>query len=197
MIHNVCISVCIIYSGVYIIYSLCIIYSGLNVKITKKYAYSSPIISTFWRPESIIRNILQANYYRPQRSWCKVIFSQTSVILRGSGGCMARGGMCGGGHAGGHAWQGCVHGGRHAWQGGGHAWGVCMAGGMHGGGCAWKGGMHDMHVPPGRYYGYGIRSMSGRYTSYWNAFLYTLILQVINFRQDIRIQTDTPWIMLP
>ena len=27
------------------------------------------------------------------------------------------------------------------------------------------------HTPLGRYYGYGIRSMRGRYTSYWNAFL--------------------------
>ena len=35
--------------------------------------------------------------------------------------------------------------------------------GMHGGGHVWQGGMH------GRYY--EIRSMSGRYASYWNAFL--------------------------
>ena len=51
---------------------------------------------------------------------------------------------------GGHAWQGGIHG------GGGH---VCMAGG------AWWG--HAWH---GRYY--GIWSMSRRYTSYWNAFLF-------------------------
>ena len=44
---------------------------------------------------------------------------------------------------------------------GGRGRGACMArgGGVHGGG------------PPGRYYGYGIRWMSGRYASYWNAFL--------------------------
>ena len=36
------------------------------------------------------------------------------------------------------------------------AGGACVAGGEHGGG----GGMH------------GIRSMSGRYASYWNAFLF-------------------------
>ena len=60
----------------------------------------------------------------------------------------------------GHAWQGaCVAGsvrGRgHAWQGGG---GIC------GKGHAWLGGVH------GRYY--EIRSMSGRYASYYNAFLF-------------------------
>ena len=51
---------------------------------------------------------------------------------------------------------------------GGHAWlrGVCVVvGGVHGGG----GG--------GACVGYDeIRSMSGRYTSYWNAFLFMWIL---------------------
>ena len=75
--------------------------------------------------------------------------------------------------AGGRAWWG------HAWQG------ACVAGGMHGswgvcmvvGGCAWQedmrgGGGHACHAhTPGRYY--VIRSMSGQYTSYWNAFLFT------------------------
>ena len=85
----------------------------------------------------------------------------------------------------GHAWQrGCVHGGGHEWQGQ-HAtpwqilWprhmvnervvGVCMAGGMHG-----RGSMQ----PPGRYYGHSIQSMSGQYTSYWNAFLFSIVLMV-------------------
>ena len=41
----------------------------------------------------------------------------------------------------------------------GHVWqGACMAGGV----CCW-GGIHDRY--------YEIRSMSGRYASYWNAFL--------------------------
>ena len=64
----------------------------------------------------------------------------------------------------------CVAGG-HVWWGACMAEGACVAGGMHGRGgvcmvrgCAWQGGMH------GRYY--EIRSMSGRYTSYWNAFLF-------------------------
>ena len=51
---------------------------------------------------------------------------------------------------------GGMHGREHAWQG--DAWWACMAGGLHG-----------MHGPPNRYY--EIRSMSGRYASYWNAFL--------------------------
>ena len=50
-----------------------------------------------------------------------------------------------------------------------------MPGDVHGGGGAcMAGGMVDMH-PPGRYYGYGIRSISGRYASYWNAFLFRFI----------------------
>ena len=48
--------------------------------------------------------------------------------------------------------------------GGGGAWGLaCMVGGMHGRGAWVVGGMC------GRYY--EIWSMSGRYASYWNAFL--------------------------
>ena len=48
----------------------------------------------------------------------------------------------------------CMAGGGHVWQGG-----MCMARG-----CAWHA------CPPGRYY--NIWSLSGRYASYWNAFLY-------------------------
>ena len=78
----------------------------------------------------------------------------------------------------GHAWQGaCMRecmaaGGGYAW------WGVCVAGGMHGGGYVWQGDMQGSgeggcmaggHTCHGR--NYGIRSMSGCYASYWNAFL--------------------------
>ena len=95
------------------------------------------------------------SYYRPQRNWSKVIFSQASAILSTGG----------------------------AWTG------VCVAGGMHGcGGMRGReGGMLDMHAPQGRYYGYGIRSMSGRCASYWNAFLLQGIIIVNKFnvgRQD-------------
>ena len=136
-------------------------------------------------------------FYRTQTQFAKVMFyTCLSVILFTGGGGEVwhawRGGACvaGGMHdrgvvgGGGHGWQGmdawqgvCVaggmHGGGHAWQGGMHGGGhvkqgACMAGGMHGRGCmaggrAWWGGVH------GRYY--KIWSMSGRYASYWNAFL--------------------------
>ena len=77
--------------------------------------------------------------------------------------CMAGGGMCDRGM--------CMVGG-HAW------WGGCMAGGACMGGHAWQGGV--THTPPGRYYRYGIRSMSGRYASYWNAFLFIIGLLMGN-----------------
>ena len=119
--------------------------------------------------------------YRPQRSWGKILFSQASVILStGGGACMAEGvrgwwGLaC---MARGHAWWGggmcgrgaCVAGGMCGWR---HVWR-----GMHDRECVWQGtcvigGVCDTHAPPGRYYGYGIWSMSGRYSSYWNAFLF-------------------------
>ena len=98
-------------------------------------------------------------YYRPQRSWGKVISSQASVILS-TGGGVHGGGMHGGGVHGGGMHGGGVHG-----------------RGVHGGGCAWQGVVCDMHASPGRYYCYGIRSMSGRYASYWNAFLLMEIVQ--------------------
>ena len=109
------------------------------------------------------------------------------------GACVA-GGMHGRGAcmAGGHAWQGhewhwvthgkgaCMVGGIYGWgmHGRGHAWqrgvcgrGACITGGIYGRGMHGRG--HAYHAcPPSRYYGHGIRSMSGRYTSYWNAFLF-------------------------
>ena len=82
------------------------------------------------------------------------------------------GGVCDRGvcMAGGHAWKGgvCVAGGAcvagEACMAGVCVAGACMAG-MHDRGCAWQG----MHAPPRGYD--EIRSMSGRYASYWNAFL--------------------------
>ena len=64
-----------------------------------------------------------------------------------------------------------------------------MAGGscMAGRGVCMVGGMRDMHAtsppPPGRYY--GLRSMSGRYASYWNAFLF--IFYLISKLLDIQL----------
>ena len=57
------------------------------------------------------------------------------------------------------------------WVAGGHSWwmGACVAGlGMYDRGCVGGGGV----APSGRYH--EIRSMSGRYASYWNAFLLKL-----------------------
>ena len=133
--------------------------------------------------------------YRPQTKFAKVIFSQVSVCsqgggVHGKGVCMA-GGMCGRGAcmAGGCACQGCMHG----WgvcMSGGHAWqGACMTGGMHGTGVcvaggvwltrghAWQGGAWHAHPPASRYY--EIWSMSGRYTSYWKAFLSTMLSGIV------------------
>ena len=113
------------------------------------------------------------------------------------GACMVTGGLCGClGHAwlwGGHAW---LWGGMHG-CGGGHAWlpGACMVtGGVHGcrGACVVAGGVHccgggacvvagghawlaggGVHAWLRGCLGYDkIRSISGRYASYWNAFLY-------------------------
>ena len=83
--------------------------------------------------------------YRPQRSWGKVIFSEARVhILSTAGvrGCSGGGGGC--------AWLllgGC------AWLLGGRAW--LLPGGM-------RGIRRDTEI----------RSMSRRYASYWNAFLF-------------------------
>ena len=85
----------------------------------------------------------------------------------------------------GHAWQvgihgGGVHGRRSVYDGGmcGSRGGMCGGGGTCGrgdmcarracmaGGHAWQWGMH------GRYN--EIRSMSGRYASYWNVFLFSV-----------------------
>ena len=97
--------------------------------------------------------------------------------MHGEGACMA-GGMCGGGGM--HGRGVCVAGG-HAWQGWGVWQGACMAESVRGRGCAWwgevcmaRGGVHGRGGMRGRYY--EIRSMSGRYASYLNAFLLKLKL---------------------
>ena len=99
-------------------------------------------------------------YYRPQKKFAKVMFLQVSVILSTRGGGMA----C---MAGGRVWQGEGVRGRGVCDGG-----ACVVGGvMHGRGgmSGWGGGMR------GRYY--EIRSICGRYGSYWNAFLYVIVVK--------------------
>ena len=85
---------------------------------------------------------------------------------------------------------------------GGHAWcweGVCGGGGRHGargacmvpgGACVVLGGMHGAGrtcvVAGGPCMGYDeIRSMSGRYASYWNAFLFVFILGEKNLNKHM------------
>ena len=95
------------------------------------------------------------HYYCPQTKFAKVMFLQVSV-------CSQRGDV----HGGGHVWWGTCMVGGHVWQG------VCMAGGMCG-----NGACMSCTCPPSRHY--EIRSMSGRYASYWNAFLFTRINPVL------------------
>ena len=67
----------------------------------------------------------------------------------------------------GGVWQGGMRG-----RGSMHGRGACVAGGVRGRGGV-RGGGHTCHS---RYY--GIRSMSGRCASYWNASLFTLLLHL-------------------
>ena len=132
--------------------------------------------------------------------------------MRGRGACMV----------GGSVWQGGMHGkggvcGRgHVWQGGMCGKGACVAGGVHGRGacvaggmCAWQGRGHAWWVACvveggmcGRYY--EIRSMSGRYASYWNAFLFSStgleripllpwLIRLLPRRQDDKFQVLSYW----
>ena len=97
--------------------------------------------------------------YRPQTKFAKVMFLQVSVILSTGGGGVhgcSRGGM-----------RGCSRGGC-TWllRGGVHAWlllGVC--------GCS--GGVRGFFDE--------IRSMSGQYASYWNAYLFLFSFISSNF----------------
>ena len=148
-------------------------------------------------------------FYRPQRSWGKVIFSEACVnnSVHGGGvrGCPGgmRGFIRGGMH--GFIWgvRGFIRGGLRGfiqWGGmrgfiqqGGRAWfysgGVCVvlfSGGVcvvlfSRGACVvlFRGGMRGFFS----FSGYNeIRSMSGRYTSYWNAFL-----SFVTFKQCSRL----------
>ena len=128
-------------------------------------------------------------FYRPQRSWGKVIFSEACVNNSVHRGGSMRG--CTGGFAwfysGGCAWfysGGCVwfYLGGHAWFYSGGVRGFIQWGGMRGF-IQW-GGMRGFIQQGGPvrgffiFFGYNeIRSMSGRYASYWNAFL----LKIISF----------------
>ena len=108
---------------------------------------------------------LQANEYNilhkiivtaRKRSLRRLCF-YTCLSVRGGGG--VRGG----------GWGMCMAGGIHGWWGACMAGGVCMAGGgaCVAGGHAWHACPHPRQILQDTV----IRSMSGRYASYWNAFL--------------------------
>ena len=117
------------------------------------------------------------DFYRPQTKFAKVMFLQVSVCPRG-----------------GHAWL--LPGGR-AWllRGGVRAWllpgGVCVV--APGGACVVAPGGHawllqwgHVWLLPGGVHGFfdEIRSMSGQYASYWNAFLYEFVLIIVGPRAE-------------
>ena len=91
-----------------------------------------------------------------------------SKILSTGGTCIEGGGMHGrgcawwGGVVGGCAWRGGMHGEGHVWQG------AFMAGGP---------------TPPPQYY--EMRSMSGQYASYWNAFLLEQEIKIVTTNRII------------
>ena len=138
---------------------------------------------------------VNAHFYRPQTKFAKVMFLQVCLSTPGGGMCgFIRGGACmvlfrghvwfylGGvrGFIGGGGMHGFIRGvcmvlfgGMRGCSQGGHAWllpGGCMVapGGMHG--CS-RGGMRGCSRGGHAWFFDEIRSMSGRYASYWNAFL--------------------------
>ena len=128
------------------------------------------------------------SFYCLQTKFAKVMVLQVSVCPRGWG-CVWLGGMHGRGAcvADMHGKGGGMHGRGHSCRG------ACMVGGMHGrgtcmaGGCVWQ--AHP-HPTPGRYY--EIQSMSGRYASYWNAFLlYNANTKPYNIKQQVLSRCDT------
>ena len=121
---------------------------------------------------------------------CVVAHGGACVVAHRSGGaCVVahRGGMRGCSRGGGM--HGCSWGGVHGCsRGGGRAWlltgGACVVahrGGMRGcsqGGCAWLlGGCACF------FFLNEVGSMSGRYASYWNAFLFVIILYFLSFEE--------------
>ena len=112
---------------------------------------------------------------RPQTKFAKVMFLQVSVCPQGgrracvAGGVHGSGGVHGRGvHGWGHVWQrvACMAG-RVRGGGGVHGRGAFVVWGMRDrGACMAGGSMRDRY--------HEIRSISGRYASYWNAFLLIL-----------------------
>ena len=158
-----------------------------------------------------------------KRSLRRLCFYRCLSVHRGEGACVVAGGgmrgcrgacMVARGYA--WLWGVCMVAGGHAWLLGavcgywGHVWllgsmcgcwGVCMVaggygwllGGMHGcqGACMVAGGMHGCW---GRVHRYNkIRSMSGRYASYWNAFLLKFNIFFMNTLMNVYVHSSKSW----
>ena len=108
------------------------------------------------------------------RGACTVLFGGACVVLfRGGMRGFIQGGMCG-----------FIRGGMHGCSGG-----ACMV--LFGGACVvlFRGGVCGFFS----FFGYNeIQSMSGRYASYWNAFLFKVILQslLLGIRFNIRMHSS-------
>ena len=115
------------------------------------------------------------------RGACMVLFGGPCVVLFG-GACMVL--------FGGHAWfylggvRGFIQGGMRGFIRRGHAW-------FYLGGAWFYSGGHVWFYSGGRAWFFQIRSMSGRYTSYWNAFL------LPNIVTRHHLDTNTPQCSTP
>ena len=122
------------------------------------------------------------------------IFTSLCQEFCPQGGMHGRGACVVGGYVwqGGHAWQGaCMVGGMHGREvciaGGVHGRGTCMAGGhawqggMCGRGNVWWGGAWEGACMAGGCAWQENGDCSGQYASYWNAFLFVLFFQCLNY----------------
>ena len=139
-----------------------------------------------------VYRMVKIPYYRPQRSWGKVMFLHVSVILF-TGGCLVRGVPGLGGSAWGVSgprgvagswgclvWEDVCLGGAWSkgsvWPGGCLVLGGCLVRGVSGPGeVSAPGGWYpSMQTPPRSSACWEIRATSKWYASYWNAFLLSL-----------------------
>ena len=128
-------------------------------------------------------SFISKDFYRPQTKFGQGnIF--TGVSLSGGGGGLP---ACSTGHMTGGSASWGLH------PGGG---GVCIQGdeGLHPGGwavppshvCLWGGSDRRPPLHPQKYMGYyRIRSTSGRYASYWNAFLFIFLIKVCHLNVNV------------
>ena len=76
-----------------------------------------------------------------------------------------------------------------SWEGGMHGRGCVGRQGVHGRGHAWHGWPPSQQIRDTM-----IRSMSGRYASYWNAFLLQIVCRKLHGNGSGRVSSAPPWI---